>query len=176
MLSYTMKIILLQIIATAALAATGFAQADIPTKSIIELKPVSYSVGWADMLVNTSIDGHAVLLDGQPCAEYILAHAPSSLVYDIPPGATHFTAIGISPQGLPNPGTWTYTVKIDRKVVFESRSLQSYSNKQVPIEVAIPKGAKRMELITDEMKDAYSDHSIWAKPRFEARPASKEKK
>ncbi len=160
---------ILALITSITLTSVGFSQTNIPTKSIIELKPVSYSVGWADMLVNSSLDGLAVQLDGQPCIEYILAHAPSSLVYDIPPAATHFTAVGISPLELPNPGTWAYIVKVDRKVIFESRSLQSYQNKQVPIEVAIPKGSKRMELIVSEMKDGYADHSIWAKPRFEAR-------
>lgn len=151
------------------LASLTNAQTHIPTKSLIELKPVSYSVGWADLLVNTSIDGLIAHLDDAPCEEYLFAHAPSSLVYEIPSGATHFTAIGIAPRGLQNPGTWIYSVKIDRKVVFESRSLQSYANKQVPIEVAIPKGAKKIELLVSEMKDAWQDHSIWAKPRFEAR-------
>ena len=157
-------------------ASLSRAQTTVPTKSLIELKPVSYSVGWADMLVNASLDGFVVSLDGQACTEYIFAHAPSSLVYEIPPAATHFTAIGIAPQGVPNPGTWVYSVKIDRKIVFESRSLQTYPNKQVPIEIVIPKGSRKIELIISEMNDRTADHSVWAKPRFEARLEAADKK
>lgn len=164
-----MKFLLLM---TMGILNTGLAcaQTEIPKKSLIEVKVVKYEVGWFDLLINSCPEGRSVTLDGEKCEEYIFAHAPSVIVYDIPPAATHFTAVGLCPEGLENPGTWTYRVKIDTRIVFESRSLQTYPKKQVLIEVAIPRNSKKIELCVDEMKDIHQDFSIWAKPRFEARP------
>ena len=137
---------------------------------LVEVKPTKYSVGHGELLINTIPQKNCrVLLDGKNCDEFIHAHAKSSLVYKIPRRATHFTAIGLAQQARWIGHTWKYVVKIDGKTAFESRSLMSYDNKQVPIEIELPRLSDEIELIILPMGNNISDASIWARPRFEER-------
>jgi len=151
------------------LLITGFfhtiSQAE--TISILELVPVEYKVGFADLWIGKNIDNKKVLLEGEEIQHYLFAHAPSSIMYKIPEGVTSFNAWGIKTEGDGNVvGSWIYSVVIDGNEVFRSKPLVTYENCVVPINVEIPFGAKIIQLKIDDMSNAFADHSIWAFPTF----------
>lgn len=103
-----------------------------------------------------------VMIDGGRCLEYIFAHAPSALTYDVPPGTKQFTAYALS-TGYQSV---KFSVVLDGKSVFTSNNPSAYEQKMVPINIMIPEGTKRMELIVDPCGDNVADHSLWAFPYF----------
>lgn len=103
-----------------------------------------------------------IMVEGERCFEFIVAYAPSSVGYDIPPGARQFTAYGLS-TGYQSV---KFLVNIDGKKVFTSEMPTAYPNKLVPVNVMLPEGAKKIELIVDPCGDNVADHSFWAYPYF----------
>ena len=59
-----------------------------------------------------------------------------------------------------------FIVNVDGKMLFTSKVLESYSDKRAPINVMIPEGAKKIELVVDPCGDNNADHSLWAFPYF----------
>ncbi|MCA9020563.1 MAG: NPCBM/NEW2 domain-containing protein, partial [Planctomycetaceae bacterium] len=90
------------------------------------------------------------------CHEFLFAHAPSSLVYELPAGATRFEAVGYCPfsQGV------KYIVLADGKPVYmgERTCVEKIS-------VALPAGTKRLELLVDDLGNSLFDRSMWCYPR-----------
>ena len=106
------------------------------------------------------------MADGQPARQFIVAHADSTLVYEIPLGFTAFSAIGVRKDELDTEGHWAYKVLIDGKQVYESEPLVTYPNREVKITVSLPRGAKEIELFVDSLGDGAFDRSVWAYPQF----------
>jgi hypothetical protein len=126
-----------------------------------------YKVGFGDLWIGRNLDHRDVFLHGEPCGDYLFAHAPSWIAYDIPSGVTSFSAWGITTTGDSNIlGSWFYLVQIDGKEVFRSKPLLQYPKMEAPIEVAIPPGSKEIKLIVDPMNNSFADHAIWAVPVF----------
>ena len=76
--------------------------------------PVKESKVAAGQLVlggTTFLEGKGIVVDGKPCTEWLGAHAPSRIVYAIPPGINTFTAIGVAPTGIS--GDWLYIIKFN---------------------------------------------------------------
>lgn len=107
-------------------------------------------------------DKKVIMVEGTRCYEFLFAHAPSSVGYDIPPGAKQFTAYGLS-TGYQSV---KFFVSVDGKKVFSSDMPTAYPNKLVPVNVMLPEGAKKMELVVDPCGDNVADHSVWAYPYF----------
>jgi hypothetical protein len=153
-----------------AIAATsfGYVRAAQPSEiSLLELTVKEYKVGFADLWIGKNVDKRKVVLEGKEIEDYLFAHAPSRIVYDIPPGFSKFEAWGVRTQGDDNVfGSWLYVVKIDGKEVFRSKPLVEYYTYEIPIQIQIPAGAKEIELIIDDLTNKFADHSIWALPKF----------
>jgi hypothetical protein len=102
------------------------------------------SAVWANELkVFHNTGEKPVLVFGKECLRYIYAHPPSTVVYDIPPGAKAFIAVGtkqnrVEPKVL---GSWRYIVIVDGKVVFESRPLSEVKGFELNISVPLSPGA-----------------------------------
>lgn len=151
------------IVSAIAFATSSYSRA--AETSVLELPAKDYKVGFGDLWVGENVDGRKVLLQGREIEEYLFAHAPSRIVYDIPAGMTSFSAWGVRTEGDDNVvGSWIYLVKIDGKEVFRSKPLVDYQTYEIPIAVNIPSGSKEIELIVDDMRNKFSDHSIWALP------------
>ncbi len=100
--------------------------------SLLDLPVNDFKVGFGDLWISKTIDDRPVYLKGKPCEEYLFAHAPSRVVYDIPQGITSFSAWGVRPSGKSNiVGSWIYIVKIDGKEVFKSKPLLEYPSLEV---------------------------------------------
>jgi len=100
-----------------------------------------------------------VIIDNARCFEYIWAHAPSDLVFDIPAGTKQFTSYALS-QSSQNV---RFIVIIDGKEKFS----QEPGGKPIPVNVMIPDGAKRIQLIVNTVGSSNNAaHSLWAFPYF----------
>jgi hypothetical protein len=97
------------------------------------------------------------IVHGQECHEYIFAHAPSKVVYTIPPKAKSFSAIAYAAR---SPSV-KFTVKVDGKSLFECQDRAI-----VPFVVELPAGAKELELECDPLGNVERDHSCWCFPTF----------
>jgi serine/threonine protein kinase/formylglycine-generating enzyme required for sulfatase activity len=139
-----------------------------------DLTPVIASSSWPyavdlysskDSAVN---QGKVLRIDGKDCERYLLAHTPSHLEFAIPHGYTHFTATGFTSfdtqTNKPMLGDWIYRVEVDDRPVFESKELRTYPNYQVPIEVLLPTGSKRLVLKTISNGGDQNGHSLWGYP------------
>lgn len=149
-------------------ARTELADPQAVSKSmcLTELTPMK-ALLYGDLLVNqyNGYPSARILVDKKPCDRYIFAHAPSRLLYKIPPGFRQFTAVGIKPSGDGNLNSdWIYIVKADGKEIFRSGSLADDPDGQIEVVAALPSGAKTIELIVEDMQSTYADHSIWAYP------------
>lgn len=156
---------------------------DRPDIFLGDLSPVDASVGWGRYRANhygqiDARDGRGVFVGGKPCAQFLWAHPPSRIEFAIPSGYTRFSAVGVGPgdlaSGLPTRayGSWSYLVEIDGETLFEHHDLRTHPGKELPVEVTIPPGARRITLVVDPLTDNSSDHAFWAYPTLHADPAS----
>ncbi|HLY10541.1 MAG TPA: NPCBM/NEW2 domain-containing protein [Planctomycetota bacterium] len=143
----------------------------LPSQPIIDLTtltPKKATVGYFVLGVNTNVKNIPFLVQGKECRQYLFAHAPSSLVYDLPPRCKTFTATGTKlDKSEPSvAGTWKYLVIVDGKTLFESKPLIEVKGVELEISVTLPAGARELELKIDEMGENASDWSVWAYPRL----------
>jgi hypothetical protein len=101
---------------------------------------------------------------GRDYKKALYAHAETEIVYTVPDGYTHFVAAaGFGDPGVPR-GSVVFRVLVDGKERFRS---ESYTLSPVlPIVVDV-KGAKRLELVTEDAGDGiYHDYVWWAEARL----------
>lgn len=95
--------------------------------------------------------------DFQPCDEFIFAHAPSTVTFQVPEGMTRFTATGYNVIGH----SARFEVWADGK-----RILESPDAGVVPIDVRLPPTTRVIELKTNDCGNAAGDQCIWCYPRL----------
>ncbi|HEY4260178.1 MAG TPA: NPCBM/NEW2 domain-containing protein, partial [Schlesneria sp.] len=95
--------------------------------------------------------------DAVPCHEFLFAHAPSSVKYDVPDGMSRFTAIGWNPLS----NSVKYEVRADDKLIYSSPEAGIVS-----IDIKLPVATKTIELKIDHLGDISMDHSYWCYPRL----------
>jgi len=141
----------------------------LPAGGLVDLTtltPKSAAVGWGAFGVNSNDMNVQVNVKGKDCKQYLWAHAPSTVIYDIPPGSRTFTAVGarLDKNNAGIQGTWKYVVMVDGKKLYESKSLTDYKGMEVEISVPLPPGAKELQLKVDPLADFLTDWAIWANP------------
>jgi hypothetical protein len=95
--------------------------------------------------------------DAQPCDEFLVAHANSSVTYAVPAAMNRFTAIGYNVMSH----SVKFQVWADAKRIYESPQAGI-----VAIDVRLPPGTKTIQLKVDGLVDTRFDHSIWCYPRL----------
>jgi len=137
-----------------------------PHVKLTELKPLSAEAGCGGLRVNEhgGTAGPLHLVRPELCPEFIFAHATSRVVFPLPEGAFEFSAIGycMSSQEV------QYVVRVDGRTVFESPQAGI-----VPINVALPKESKQIELVVEGLTNGFCDHSFWCYPRVSCSPDDK---
>jgi len=118
------------------------------------------SEGYDIKIVKNEKDAErVVMIDNARCFEYIWAHAPSDLVFEIPSGSKQFTAYALSQSSQ----AVRFIVMIDGKEKFA----QEPGGKNIPVNVMIPEGAKRIQIIVNTVGSSNNAaHSLWAYPYF----------
>lgn len=132
------------------------------------LTPKKSTVGFYTLGVNTNANNLAVFVQGKECKQYLFTHAPSSIVYELPPRTRMFTAVGakLDKNAAHITGSWKHLVYVDGKQIYESKPLSEAKGAELEISVTLPPGAKEIELRIDDMGDKGSDWAVWAYPRF----------
>lgn len=127
---------------------------------------VSETHGWTQPIgVNQSIDGDAIRLNGKTYTHGIATHADSTIVYNIPAGATRFVARGgIDDEVTSCIADVIFKVYIDGKLCYQSPFVSKYE--ACGIDVAIPTGAERITLEVTAGSSAEYDHATWANAGF----------
>ncbi|MBQ5761211.1 MAG: NPCBM/NEW2 domain-containing protein, partial [Clostridia bacterium] len=127
---------------------------------------VSETHGWNQPIgVNQSIDGDAIRLNGKTYTHGIATHADSTIVYNIPYGATRFVARGgIDDEVTSCIADVIFKVYIDGKLCYQSPFVSKYE--ACGIDVAIPTGAERITLEVTAGSSAGYDHATWANAGF----------
>ena len=126
--------------------------------SLTKQRPIFRSKGYY-----TSVQGipdvvPPIAIDSpRKCEEFLFAHAPSELVYSVPPKTVRFTAIGY----CMNKDSVKFKVFGDGKLLHESPPAGI-----VNINVAIPKGTRQIALVVDDLGNNAFDKSFWCYPRF----------
>ncbi|WP_254511212.1 NPCBM/NEW2 domain-containing protein [Anatilimnocola floriformis] len=97
------------------------------------------------------------IINGQPCTDFVYAHAPSRLTYAIPPGTKAFTAMAYCARS----GSVKFIVSADGQELYsvERRAI-------APVAVNIPEGAKTLTLECDPLDRSWDDDSCWCFPAF----------
>lgn len=124
---------------------------------------------------------HSVLQFGKSCIESPMkigersfthglgTHANSEIAVLIPAGATGFkafTGIDVNPDTQGIRGTVIFIVEVDGKEVFCSGVVKG-GEAPLPVEIALPAGAKQLTLKTDSTPDGAShDQADWAEAQF----------
>lgn len=143
--------------------------------SLAALTPLSAVQGFGDLRSDRSVDGNPLRMRGRMFAKGLGTHAPAKLVYDIPPGATHFSAIvGIDDETDAN-GSAIVSILLDGRSQYESPPLRGDTE---PLVVRIPLGgSKQITLSAETTIDGQRfDHVDWAEAVFEfGAPASSQK-
>ena len=88
--------------------------------------------------------------------EIIYAHANSHAYYEIPEGATEFSAFGWAVKGGVE-----FRVYADETLLFRSGKAGI-----VPIRVSIPEDSQTLIIRIDNLGNGFADHSMWCYPRF----------
>jgi hypothetical protein len=139
--------------------------------ALARARPLATTVGWSVFVARRPEDALWTFSDSQPflperleyCNEFLFAHAPSRIVYTIPPEARSFSAVGYCVQSC----DVKFRVAIDGQVKYESPRAG-----MVPIAIDIPPGAKTLELVVDDLGNNSSDWSHWLMPRLHFCPAA----
>ena len=128
------------------------------SQSLIGLKPI-----FASRSYHSSVEGipdvvPPIAIDSPiKCEEFLFAHAPSELVYVVPPRVVRFTAIGY----CLNKNSVKFKVIGDGKLLHESPPAGI-----VNIDVAIPQATRQIALVVDDLGNNAFDKSFWCYPRF----------
>ncbi len=136
------------------------------TQSLIKLLPTKTRVGFWELLAGEHPENRQVAIEGKLRTDYLLAHAPSRVEYDIPAGAAKFSALGVSTSNQ----SCTFSVAVDGKVMFASKSLGTYNHGVVDINVVLPKDGKKLALITTSVGDFNGCQTCWVEPNFVGLP------
>jgi len=129
--------------------------------SLIEIKPTATeTTSGFPVQNNQSRTGNNPYIGSQECKEYIYAEANSKVSYDIPNGYTKFSATTYTYRST----SCLFTIICDGKEIYKSKPLSTESN-QI-IKLRLPRGAKKITLVTDGMGDIKLDQTCWCYPRF----------
>ncbi len=141
------------------------------TSDKIDDKMLDGKTGTLKFQVKSSTVGHGTLTRNQPislsipihfrhalpCDEFLWAHAPSAVTYNVPNGMNRFTAIGYCAQSR----HVNFEVWANQKLLYQSPQAGI-----IPIDTKLPPGTSKLELKINNLGDSSSDRSMWCYPRL----------
>lgn len=124
------------------------------------------TAGWGTIGRDKSIDGHTLRLSGKQFSRGIGTHCDSTIVMDIPTGATKFLAVGGCDEEMSGDWTMMLFVYVDGEMVDHSSLIkcgQSYV-----FDVDLPANASELKLYAymGTYGDNTCDHADWAVSAF----------
>ncbi|MBE6638833.1 MAG: hypothetical protein E7616_05190 [Ruminococcaceae bacterium] len=154
--------------------------AETPSVYLSDLTPTAAQAGWSDVHYDEDLNGALLKLNnaGDPMTfeKGLFAHVDSLIEYDISNlDATALTAyIGINDgsQGYKEQASADFEVKADGVSIYKSSMLKIDSEAEF-IRVDIPKGTKKLSLITTQADHTnYADHTAWCDAKLLLNPSA----
>jgi hypothetical protein len=136
--------------------------ASVPYVALTSTERTRQAVGYGELGVNRSGHGKPTVAN-RVCDEFFYAHADSLLEFAVPAGAKRFFGVGYT---FSSSLSMEFIVKADDKIIFRRRLFDEYPQKQVVVDVPIPRGTKRLTLVVDALGDRSADWSAWCWPRI----------
>jgi hypothetical protein len=135
------------------------------------LTPTSADQGWGELMTDSSVENRRLRLHGKTYRRGIGTHAPSKLLYNIPPGYDLFEAVVGVDDETNGQGSVVAAVYLDGTRAFESPLLTGGSE---PVIVRIPlNGARQLLLTAETTADGQRfDHTDWADAKFTHSPGA----
>jgi hypothetical protein len=131
-----------------------------------QLAPLEVQQDYLTLQTDTSVEGKPLRVGRTFGTRGLGTHAPSTLIFEIPPGSETFTArVGVHNHRNKR-GSAVIVVKVDDREVFRSPLLLGGDD---AVDVRLPvSGASRLTLIAEPTDDGnHFDHVDWIDPRFE---------
>jgi hypothetical protein len=130
------------------------------------LVPTSARQGWGKLSQDRSASGAPLAVDGRYYLYGLGTHAPASLVFAVPPGATRFeTLLGIDAASGEKGGSVRVTLLLDGETAYQSPVITGASG-AVPVRVEVRQG-EVLTIEVDPTPDGQrSDHLDLALARF----------
>ncbi len=144
-----------------------------------DLKPLVWTSGWNGApRCDLSIDDNPIRIRGETFEKGIGTHAKSEIVFPVFSNYRRFVAVvGVDDEKNNTPvGSVTFEVFADDRRLLETPVLTP-SNERFPIDLAIPKGTKKLRLIVGDGGNGNAcDHADWANAGFlvEGEPTAEE--
>lgn len=129
------------------------------------MRPKLVQQGYGELRANRTVDNNEIRMRGRRFSEGLGTHAPSVLVYEIPPGAVWFEAVVGVDDETNGKGSVVVSVQLDGNTVYESLVLSGVNE---PVVLKLPLGnARQITLGVDPTDDGRQfDHVNWADARF----------
>jgi Gpi18-like mannosyltransferase len=124
-------------------------------------KTISLKQGFKTPQIGFSVDGKNLSVGGRQFLTGIGSHAPSSLVFEVPPLAETLS-IGVGVDDEAEQGNVIFRIFVDEKMVWESRPVRGGKTAQF-VSVSLQE-AKLLRLETDTNGPDFYDHADWLNP------------
>jgi len=159
-------------VAAAALLTLGVGIADrlVPTPRspssvwLSDLTPTSVRQGWGTLRADRSVSGSPLWLDGTFHLRGVGTHAPATIVYDIPSGATRFVARAGIDRACGGAGSAEVTIEVDGREAHHTGHLTP--DRAVPVDVNVRGGATLTIRVGPTWDGNRFDHVDLAEARF----------
>ena len=133
------------------------------TVGLTSLSYVAGQCGWGWIAINGKPGDEPLQLTLAADDQYIFAHAPSSLIYEVPADCVAFRG-QLANESPETPFRCMVYVDGNEALVSGPRTA---SDGPMPVSVPLPRGARRIELVALPVTETRSLHTIWVNPRFE---------
>lgn len=135
--------------------------------SLCVLKPLA-SETQADEVISTNgmLHGRKFTVNGKQYMNFVYAHAPSAVVYDLT-GKGYMTFKGKVSLEDNNPGYVAFKIFGDGKELWKSRKVYHKKGKMLEYDFSVSvRNVKKLTLLADHLDEGYCDHSVWLEPTF----------
>ena len=135
--------------------------------SLCALKPVRPGTQANEYIsTNGKMHGRNFTVNGKQYTNFVYAHAPSSLVYDLT-GKGYMTFKGKVSLEDNYHGYVSFKIFGDGKELWKSRKVYHKKGKMIEYDFSLSvRNVKKLRLVADHLDEGYCDHSVWLEPTF----------
>ena len=135
-----------------------------PAESVMpltDLRPVFAKVGWKELQINRSVDGHVLTVDGSRYQLGLGAHAPGRVSFRLPPGYERLqSGYGLDDEEVGGDGA-VFKVFGDGELLWQSGTVLHGRIELVDVDIT---GVERIDLVTEAGGNNHYDHTNWITP------------
>jgi len=130
-----------------------------------DLEPLQATTGWGSIGHDKSCNGRPLTIAGREFKKGLGVHADSRIVYNLDSSWRRFVSVVGIDYEVDGKGSVKFEVRIDGKTLAASGIIDG-ARPMAAIDLAIPSGSKRIELVVDQAGGKSFDHADWAECGF----------